>query len=183
MKCLMFNLGSGEKHRKTIRRHSLVFLVGILPFIFAGYLTSLVQAAFIDGNIWTPLGYVSFPGFPEDIVTLGAGLLFLLLWLGMMHFITDFYLDTWIISNQRIVGIVQRGFFSRQVNSFRIERIQDVQTDIHGFFPTLFNIGDVHVETAGHNEDIIMKTVGNPQKIRRLIMEEIRNRPGSLHDV
>ncbi len=179
----MFKLGNKEKHVKTIRRHWLVFVVGVLPFIFAGYLTSLIQEAFITGLVWTPVGTIEFPGFPEEFVTLGAGLLFLLLWLGMMHFITDFYLDTWIISDQRIVGILQRGFFSRQVNSFRIERIQDVQTDIHGFFPTLFNIGDVHVETAGHQHDLVMRTVGNPQRVRRLIMEQIKKRSVHLHDV
>jgi len=179
----MFNLGHGEHHKKTIRRHWLVLLFGILPFALVTYLTLLLQEVFVAGAIWTPFGSAQFPAFPEDLVYAGGSLLILVLWLGVMHFITDFYLDTWIISDQRIVGILQRGFFSREINSFRLERIQDVQTNVHGFFPTLFNIGDVHVETAGHSHDLVMRTVGNPHKIRRMIMEELKKKSGSLHGV
>jgi len=179
----MFNLGNPETHIRTIRRHWLVFLFGLLPFAFTTYFALFLQDALIAGTLWTPFGNVSFTTFPEAYVYGGVSLLLLTLWLAAMHFVTDFYLDTWIISNERIVGIMQRGFFSREIDSFRIERIQDVQTDIHGLFPTLFDIGDVHVETAGHDHDLIMRTVGNPQKIRNIVMEQIRKRPGSLHDV
>lgn len=179
----MFKLEKREKHIRTIRRHWLVFLAGVLPFALMAYLTLLLQKLFISGAIWTPFGIATFPAFPENLVYAGGGLLLLLLWLLTTHFITDFYLDTWIISNERIVGILQRGFFSREITNFRIERIQDVKTDVHGFFPTLFNIGDVHVQTAGHDHDLIMKTVGNPQKIKKLIMEQIKHQPGNLHDV
>ena len=179
----MFNLGTSEKHIKTVRRHWLVFLFGLLPFAFTAYITLLLQNALVAGQVWTPFGNVSFTTFPEAYVYSGAALLFLTLWLAAMHFVTDFYLDTWIVSNERIIGVTQKGFFSREINSFRIERIQDVQTDVHGFFPTIFGIGDVHVETAGHTHDLIMRTVGNPQGLRDIIMEEIRKRPGSLHDV
>lgn len=179
----MFHLSQGEKHIKTVRRHWLVFVVQLLPFVFGLYVTLVLQNAFILGEIWTPLGYATFPAFPEQYVLIGGNLLILVLWFGVAHLVTDFYLDTWIITDQRIIGILQRGFFSRQVNSFRIERIQDVQTDIHGFFPTIFGIGDVHVETAGHQHDLIMQTVGSPHSIRRAIMEVVKDRPGSLHGV
>ena len=179
----MFKLEKSERHIKTIRRHWLVLVVGIIPFLVAGYLTLILQEIFVSGSVWTPFGNASFTAFPEEIVFAGGSLLLLVLWLGVVHFLTDFYLDTWIISNERVVGILQRGFFSRQINNFRIERIQDVQTDVHGFFPTIFDIGDVHVETAGHEHDLIMKTVGGPQKIKQVIMNEIKKRPGNLHDV
>ncbi|XKT74875.1 MAG: PH domain-containing protein [Patescibacteria group bacterium UBA2103] len=179
----MFKLSAQEKHIKTIRRHPLVLVFQMLPFVFGAYLTLVLQGAFINGEIWTPLGYATFPAFPEEYVLIGANLLLLFLWFGATHLLTDFYLDTWIITDQRIIGILQRGFFSRQINSFRIERIQDVQTDIHGLFPTLFGIGDVHIETAGHQHDLVMQTVGSPQTIRRAIMDVIKEKPGSLHGV
>ena len=179
----MFNLGKRERHVKTIRRHWLVLFIGTLPFALIAYLILLLQEVFIAGAIATPFGNALFTALPENFVYAGGSLLLLFLWLTLMHFVTDFYLDTWIISNERIIGILQQGFFRRRINSFRIERIQDVQTSVKGVFPTLFNIGSVHVQTAGDNKDLIMHTVGNPHKIRQVIMKEIKKSPGHLHDV
>lgn len=179
----MFKIAQGEKIRKTVRRHWLVFIGGLIPFAIAAILVHLLQKMLLSGAVWTPLGNAEITAFPEQYVLIATYLLFLVIWLGAMHFVTDYYLDVWIITDQRIIGVLQRGFFSRQVTNFRIERIQDVQTDIHGFFQTIFGIGEVHVQTAGHAHDLIMQTVGAPHHIKQLIMDEVKKRPGSLHNV
>lgn len=179
----MFKFEKGEKSIKTIRRHWIILIIGTLPFALTAYLTAALQEALVTGSMWTPFGATIFPALPEEYVYAAGSLLFLVLWLGAAHFITDYYLDTWIITNERIVGILQEGFFRRHINNFRIERIQDVKTEVNGIFPTILHIGDVHIETAGHAHDLIMKTVGSPQKIRGVIMEEIKKRPIHLHDV
>ena len=179
----MFNLEHQERHIKTIRRHWLVFVLGLLPFALTAYLTLVLERALIAGSLWTPFGNMIFPALPSDIVIGLTTLLLLVLWLGAIYFITDFFLDVWIITNERIIGIVQLGLFSRKVNSFRIERIQDVKTEVSGIVQTLFSIGDVHVETASDKHDLIMKTVGSPQNIRRTIMKVVKKNPGGLHDV
>lgn len=179
----MFNIAKGEKNIKTMRRHWLVLVLGILPFAFTACVTAILQNALIAGSMWTPFGTATFPALPEEYIYAAGSVLFLVLWLGAVHFITDYYLDTWIITNERIVGITQHGFFRRHINNFRIERIQDVKTEVNGIFSTLLDIGDVHIETAGHSHDLVMKTIGSPQEVRNIIMEEIKKRPIHLHDV
>ena len=43
----------------------------------------------------------------------------------------DFYLDLWVITNDRIVDVEQFGLFSRTVSELDLFRIQDVTTDVH----------------------------------------------------
>lgn len=179
----MIKIEPGEKVIKTVRRHWLVFIGGLLPFAVAALFIHLLQQMLLSGEIWTPLGSAAITTFPEQYILLSGYLLYLIIWLGAVHFFTDYYHDIWIITDQRVIGVLQRGFFSRQVTNFRIERIQDVQTDVHGVLQTLFNIGEVHVQTAGHHHDLIMKTVGAPHTIKSIIMDEVKKRPGSLHNV
>lgn len=96
----------------------------------------------------------------------------LLIWMQLFNSWTDHYLDGWIVTNKRIMDIEQRGFFSRQISSFRIERIQDVTTDIHGFIATLLDFGDVHVQTASESHEFVIKGAPNPKAIKELILRE-----------
>ena len=78
----------------------------------------------------------------------------------------DYYLDLWIITNDRIVDIEQHNLFSRSVTELDLFRIQDVTADMHGFFATIFNYGNVLVKTASSNTHIIFYNVSQPNRIR-----------------
>lgn len=179
----MITFAPGEKVELVVRRHWLVFVAGLIPFFITGVLVLLLKEMLLVGEVLTPLGTIPISTFPPEYIHIGANLVLLFMWLGVMHFVTDYYLDTWIITNERIIGILQRGFFSRQITNFRIERIQDVQTNTHGFFQTIFGIGDLHVQTAGHAHDLIMHTIGNTKDVKQKIMDMIKARPLHLHDV
>ncbi len=99
-----------------------------------------------------------------------SGLSLFSLALFLTHF-TDYYLDVWTVTNERIVDIVQSGLFSRTVAETRFYTIQDVTTKVSGIFPTLFNYGDISIQTAGHIEHFKMLQVPNPYKLARRIME------------
>ena len=77
----------------------------------------------------------------------------------------DYYLDVWIITSHRIIDINQNGLFSRVVAQYRLERIQNVTADVSGFLPTVFNFGDVKVETAGAEVNLEMVQVSHPRDI------------------
>jgi len=86
----------------------------------------------------------------------------------------DYYLDIWIITTNRIVNVEQKGLFSRQVSELKFHHIQDVSTDVKGFFPTLLNFGDVTVQTAAEQSHFIFRSVGNPYKIKSDIMHHVK---------
>lgn len=87
----------------------------------------------------------------------------------------DFYLDIWIVTNDRIIDIEQFGLFSRTVSELELFSIQDVTTSIHGILPTLFDYGDITVKTASQNISIVFKQVKNPNVIRQRIIQLAAN--------
>ena len=82
----------------------------------------------------------------------------------------DYYLDTWIVTNERIINIEQHGLFNRVASEMHISLVQDVSAEIRGALHTFLNYGDVHIQTAGSAKRFHFKAVGDPEQIRRTIL-------------
>ena len=96
--------------------------------------------------------------------------LFLFLWLyGFLVWI-DYYFDVWIVTNERIVNIEQKGLFTRHISELRFSRVQDVTSSVNGLIPTMFNFGDVYVQTAAEQERFVFRQVGDPFAIKDEVM-------------
>ena len=78
----------------------------------------------------------------------------------------DYYLDVWILTNQRIFDIEQRGLFNRHISVFEINKIQDVNVKIEGIIATFIKYGDVN---------ILIKEADNPLEVKKAILEQYAN--------
>lgn len=96
---------------------------------------------------------------------------FLYAWLFLFQHFMDYYLDTWIVTNKRIINIEQSGLFHRTMSELRLYRVQDVTSSIHGFWATLFNYGHVEVQTAGEKIRFTFEQVANPNHISKVVLE------------
>ncbi|MEA3322611.1 MAG: PH domain-containing protein [Patescibacteria group bacterium] len=88
----------------------------------------------------------------------------------------DYYLDIWIITTHRIVNVDQKGLFAREVGELEYKRIQDISTDVKGFFPTILNYGNLTVQTAAEQSHFLFKSVGDPYEIKGVIMKQVKKR-------
>ncbi|MDB5245174.1 MAG: hypothetical protein JWN90_279 [Parcubacteria group bacterium] len=167
-----FDLQPGEHIILSVRQHPFVLAMRLLPFLLLAFVPDLLHA------------FLSFVGSMGGAQTSGlslsagltrflTGLYWLILWIGAFTTLTKFALTQWIITNVRIVDIKQYGFFSREVSSFLLLRVQDVTTEIYGLLPTLIGYGRLNVETAGNLEKFSMSTVAHPQRIRDIIMDQV----------
>jgi len=95
----------------------------------------------------------------------------LILWIIGFVFWTNYYLDVWIVTNQKILDIEQVGLFSREVSILHLERIQDITTEVNGIVKTLVKFGDLHVQTAGQQREFIIHDVPNPDVIAKRVNE------------
>jgi len=82
----------------------------------------------------------------------------------------DFYLDMWIVTNDRIVDIEQHSLFHREITELDLYRIQDVTASVRGVFSTLFKYGDVAIKTASSTSTIVFRNVPNPNHIREQLI-------------
>lgn len=175
-----FELEPGEQVILHVRKHWLVFAGELLPYALLAWLPTLLPWL---GNLLLRVGganaHIPDLSTANPWVHLALGLWWLLLWIGAFNRFTQYFLNLWVITNQRIVEIHQYGFFDRQVSSFLMARVQDVTTTVDGLFATIFGYGTVRIETAGtDSKHFVMSGLKDPQGMRDLIMREI----ALLHD-
>lgn len=96
--------------------------------------------------------------------------LFIFIWLYGFLVWVDYYFDVWIITNERIVNIEQKGLFVRHISELRFSRVQDVTSSVNGLIPTMLNFGDVSVQTAAEEERFLFRQVGDPFAVKDAVM-------------
>ena len=156
---------SYEKIAYTLRRHWITFVPKILLFLILASVPFIVY--FLTANAIPDIG--SSPRLYPILIIVGS-IYFLSIYLFFFAEFVDFYLDIWIVTNDRIVDIEQFGLFSRTISELDLFQIQDITTDVHGLFSTLFKYGDITIQTASTNESIIFYQVPNPNFIRQEIL-------------
>lgn len=105
------------------------------------------------------------------------------IWLFAFLEFTDYYLDTWIITNERIINIEQEGLFHRTASELDLAAVQDTTAEIHGMLQTIFTYGQVYVQTAGEKGRFHFKNIDNPEHVKELVtrlVEEDKQRLNSL---
>jgi len=168
----MIKFEPGEEIIKVVRRHYLVMIPVILMILVLAMLPLTIYAILIADFL--PLD-PSIKNFVEDFFvrwkSFGYSVWLLLLWIFFFIEWTDYYLDLWVITNRRIVDVEQKGFFHREVTSFSFGQIQDITVETHGLVETLLKFGTLHIQTAGHNREIVIRDAHHPEKARSLILE------------
>lgn len=154
----------GEKILLVAHRHwfdiltQFLFVLLLLGMLIGGYLYMPLIFPFLQKEIGD-----AFFAFMANTFLLFVWIIFFIIWI-------DYYFDVWIVTNQRIVNIDQRGLFSREVSELELENIQDVTTEVSGIIPTFFNYGDLYIQTASEKERFLFHNVPDPYAIKDLIM-------------
>ncbi|MEK7488199.1 MAG: PH domain-containing protein, partial [Patescibacteria group bacterium] len=79
--------------------------------------------------------------------------------------------DVWVLTNQRVIAIDQKGLFARTVSEFDLSRIQDITVEIHGIIPTVLNYGNLLARTASEHENFVLKQVGRPHEVKDALIQ------------
>lgn len=160
---------SFEKIIHVLRRHPLTFVPTILLFLVLFLLPIGVRYLLIAANpdIFTDNN-------SHALLILGGSFYYLATIIFFYARFIDYYLDMWVITNHRIVDIVQTGLFARTISELELYKIQDVRSDVRGLFPTVFNYGDLVVQSAGAKIHFHFDDVHRPHHLRKELIERIR---------
>lgn len=145
----MITLGENEKIILEVRKHWFLVAAPSLSFIILLLVPPLVL-------FFLPLAERALPSpatipFAHFILTLYSMiilLLFFLMW-------TNYYLDMWIITSERIIDIEQHGLFQREISEIPLSRVQDVTIEVRGIIETFLKFGTIRIQTAGEREFFI----------------------------
>ena len=128
-------------------------LIALIPIVAYPFLFNLI----IFDYFWN-LYFVVVMGF------------YLIWWYSLFYMITMYLLDTWIITNHRVIDSEQHGFFNRTVAELSLAKIQDVSTKVNGSLATWLKFGELDIQTAGAKEKFSFKQIPNPLAVKDQLM-------------
>ena len=163
-------LHAGENVIKVLHRNWFYLLTQFLILI-------LMAIVLFAGFFFLPLLFPELmEGEMRSLFLFGEITFILAVWLyGFLVWI-DYYFDIWIITDERIINIEQKGLFMRQISEADYTKIQDVTAQIEGFLPTVINYGDVYIQTAAEKERFVFRTISRPYQIEDLLMQLARKK-------
>lgn len=148
----------------VVREHWVNLLLKILVWgFFAAVLIFFNR--FAHANLPT-----LFVGVWGQVTMLFTQIYTLFLSLSLFLILVFYYLNIQIITGIRVVDVTQEGLFSHTISELHIDKIEDATSQTNGILGTIFNYGDVYVQTAGTVERFEFKNVPDPAGIEKLIL-------------
>ncbi len=94
----------------------------------------------------------------------------MILWYITFYILAMYTLETWVVTNIRIINSTQCGFFDRRISELSLDNIQDISVNMEGIVPTMMNYGHVEIQTAATERRFNFVDVPNPQVVKDEIM-------------
>ncbi len=145
----------GEELLFVFRRHMIAMRKGfyllLIPFVVAS----------IPPLIWQN----NLELFLLPIVGLVLGLIL------FSYHLVMWYFTIYIVTDQRIRQITQKGFFGKDVVELRLSKIQNISYNIPGFSGEIFGFGTVVIQTFVG--DLIIHKVEHPDRIYNKLQDAV----------
>jgi uncharacterized membrane protein YdbT with pleckstrin-like domain len=94
--------------------------------------------------------------------------------IGLLLFLYHFvmwYFTIYIVTDQRIRQITQRGFFGKDVVELRLSKIQNISYNIPGFSGEMFGFGTIVIQTFVG--DLVINRVEHPDQIYNKLQDAV----------
>lgn len=137
----------GEKVLFIFRRHISTTRKGIL------FLIAMTIIGFLPVLIWRDLNQMVF-------IWMGFVLLGLIGW-GYSYIL--WYFSLYVVTNQRLRQISQKGIFKKSVVDLGLDKIESISYSIPGFFASMSGYGTILIQTIVG--DLTISNVSKPEKV------------------
>lgn len=147
----------GERVLFVFRRHMIAVRKGFYLLIVPLLITS------IPPLIWS----YNIELFLLPLIGLGLGFVMFL-----YHYIL-WYFSIYIVTNQRIRQVTQKGIFGKEVIDLRLSKVQNISYNIPGFSGELFHYGTIIIQTFVG--DLVIHNVEHPEKIYNKLQDAVND--------
>lgn len=149
----------------VFRKHPIVMRKGLI----------IGMGAWLIGPVYTlALTYLRPNNYPS--VTFFFMSLVLSILLGFLLLVPSWiswYFSVFIVTDQRLIQITQKGFFSRSVVDMGLGQIQMVNYEVSGLQETLLGFGTISMQTFVG--DLIIHDLHHPAKIQKKLLQILRD--------
>lgn len=149
----------GEEFLFVFRKHIISMRKGF--YLFLGSFAISCLPVFIS---------IAMNNASMDIFNITIAGFFVGLALFCYHFMI-WYFSIYIVTDQRIRQITQKGFFAKTVIDLPLSKIQSINYSISGFFASIFHFGTINILTIVG--DLEIKNVEHPEKIYNKLQDAV----------
>ena len=150
-----------EKVELLLRQHPIVnikwMLISVLMVLAPIILVNFLSLSFL------PVGFRLVAFLIWYLITMAFSLENFLSW----------YFNVYIITDERVIDIDFLNLIYKEVSDANIDKIQDITYKMGGVARTMFNYGDVFIQTAGEIPNFEFAAVPKPDRVVK-ILEELR---------
>lgn len=150
-----------EKVILFLRQHIIVNLKWVLAAIIMFFIPSVAKAFGV---------FQSLPSGFELVITMAW---YLVTMAYAFENFLNWYFNVYIVTNERIVDVDFHNLIYKQVSDAALDKIQDVTYNMGGVARTVFNYGDVFVQTAAEVPNFDFIAVPNPSRVAKIINDLI----------
>lgn len=154
----------GEKLLFVFRRHMIAMRRGFYWLLIPLAIGSIPPLIW-QNTLWL---------FLLPLVGLAIGLVVF-----MYHFMI-WYFTVYIVTDQRIRQVTQRGFFGKDVVELRLSKIQNISYNIPGFSGEIFKFGTIVIQTFVG--DLVIHNVDHPEIIYNKLQDAVSVASGTKGD-
>lgn len=141
----------GQREGETViyvfRRHFLTAIKGLVWFVVVTALGVLPMIIWPNNNhmffVW--LGFFT------------VGLL------GAIYSWVLWYFSYYVVTDERLRQVRQKGFFNKSVVDLELDNIQNMSYGVKGVFATMFNYGSILIQTEAG--DLVISMVSHPEAV------------------
>ncbi len=159
-----FILDTDEHVIRIVRKSIILFCLQVIGFVFVSILPVFLLSFGIK------YFELSFSDSTQQIVRVILATWILFVWVSLFIRFTNYYLDSWVITNKRIVDIDQKSLFTRTTATLNLDKIQDVRVEVGGLLRTVLGIGTIHIQTAGSETVFVIPDASSPEGVKTTII-------------
>lgn len=160
------SLLEGETKLVEVKRHPFGILVLYLE-ITLGILIGLGLMFFLLSDVTSGSGT---DGNYNELFVVAVVLISAIALIILVAATYIYWQNRLIISDKNLTEILQNGLFSRQVTELSMANVEDVSADRKGIFQTVFNYGDLLIQTAGAQNKLRFVYCPNPGYYGKIIL-------------
>jgi uncharacterized membrane protein YdbT with pleckstrin-like domain len=151
----------------VFRKHPIVMRKGLI----------IGLSAWLVGPLYVLILTYVYANNPEKIPSVTVFFLYLVgsIVLGIILLIPSWiswYFSVFIVTDQRLIQITQKGLFNRSVVDMALSQIQMVNYEVAGLNQTLLGFGTISMQTFVG--DLVIHELHHPAKIQKRLLEILR---------
>lgn len=155
----------GEHIELFLRQH----WVTNVPWIFTT--TLLILFPVVVNKLSQFIDLIKNLQTPPEVLLSGWFLWYMLVAAYVIGKVLGWYFNIYIVTNTHLVDINFHNLLNRDVTEVRLDDIESAKAQIKGILGSLFNFGDLTIETAAERQQICFSLVPKPDFVKERIQD------------